>query len=151
MSNSEELLKKFGKLIENGINSYKDLNSEIINICKSKRDEFLLKMKIVGKEDLDILRKRIEKIVGKKRVESFLDKRKGLGKSRGSKIVDYAWRKPASTKRRVKRINTALDVAPYAATGAGAVGIMSMMSGNNNNNNKNNNNNNRVSGCRGWC
>ena len=62
MANSEELLKKFGKLIENGINSYKDLNSEIINICKSKRDEFLLKMKIVGKEYLDILRKRIEKI-----------------------------------------------------------------------------------------
>ena len=62
MANSEELLKKFCKLIENGINSYKDLNSEIINICKSKRDEFLFKMKIVGKEDLDILRKRIEKI-----------------------------------------------------------------------------------------
>tara|TARA_B100001248_G_scaffold215084_1_gene169790 strand:+ start:501 stop:743 length:243 start_codon:yes stop_codon:yes gene_type:complete len=62
MANSEELLKKFGKLIENGINSYKDLNSEIINICKSKRDEFLFKMKIVGKEDLDILRKRIEKL-----------------------------------------------------------------------------------------
>ena len=49
-------------MVENGINSYKDLNSEIINICKSKRDEFLFKMKIVGKEDLDILRKRIEKI-----------------------------------------------------------------------------------------
>ena len=62
MANSEELLKKFGKLIENGINSYKDLNSEIINICKSKRDEFLFKMKIVGKEDLDILRKRVEKL-----------------------------------------------------------------------------------------
>ena len=62
MANSEELLKKFGKLIENGINSYKDLNSEIINICKSKRYEFQFKMKIVGKEDLDILRKRIEKI-----------------------------------------------------------------------------------------
>ena len=43
MANSEELLKKFGKLIENGINSYKDLNSEIINMCKSKRDEFLFK------------------------------------------------------------------------------------------------------------
>ena len=49
-------------MIENGINSYKDLNSEIINMCKSKRDEFLFIMKIVGKEDLDILRKRIEKI-----------------------------------------------------------------------------------------
>ena len=62
MANSEELLKKFGKLIEKGINNYKDLNSEIINICKSKRDEFLFKMKIAGKEDLDILRKRIDKL-----------------------------------------------------------------------------------------
>ncbi len=62
MANSEELLKKFVKLIENGINRYKYLNSYIINIFNSKRDEFLFKMKIVGKEDLDILRKRIEKI-----------------------------------------------------------------------------------------
>ena len=62
MANSEDLIKKFGKLIEKGINNYKDINSEIVNICKSKRDEFLFKMKIVGKEDLDILRKRIEKL-----------------------------------------------------------------------------------------
>ncbi len=62
MANSEDLIKKFGKLVEKGINNYKDINSEIINICKSKRDEFLFKMKIVGKEDLDILRKRIEKL-----------------------------------------------------------------------------------------
>ena len=53
------ILKQRAKSIDN---SYKDLNSEIINICKSKRDEFLFKMKIVGKEDLDILRKRIEKL-----------------------------------------------------------------------------------------
>ena len=62
MANSEDLIKKFGKLIEKGINNYKDINSEIVNICKSKRDEFLFKMKIVGKEDFDILRKRIEKL-----------------------------------------------------------------------------------------
>ena len=74
------------------------------------------------------LEKRFSKLLGQKRVDKFLGKRKGLGKSRGHKIVDYAWRKPASTKRRIKRINTALDVAPYVATGAGAVAIMSMMS-----------------------
>jgi len=79
---------------------------------------------------------RIEKIIGKKKLDKFLDKRKGLGRSRRGKISDYAFRKPASTQRRVKRINTALDVAPYAATGAGAVAIMSMMSGNNNNKKK---------------
>jgi len=86
--------------------------------------------------DVDKLVKRFEGIFGKKRVDAFLDKRKGLGPTRASKIGKYAWKKPDSTKRRVKRINTALDIAPYAATGAGAVAIMSMMSGNNNNNNK---------------
>ena len=77
--------------------------------------------------------KRFEGILGKKTVDKFMDSRKGLGKTRASKIGKYAWRKPASTKRRVKRINTALDVAPYAATGAGAVAIMGMMSGDKNN------------------
>ena len=74
MANSEDLIKKFGKLIEKGINNYKDINSEIINICKSKRDEFLFKMKIVGKEDLDILRKRIEKL--ETEVSKFKEKKK---------------------------------------------------------------------------
>ena len=32
---------------------------------------------------------RIEKIVGKKRLDSFINKRKGLGKSKGHKIVQY--------------------------------------------------------------
>jgi len=85
---------------------------------------------------VDKLEKRISNIIGQKRVDKFLGKRKGLGKSRSRRITEYAWNKPESTKRRVKRINTALDIAPYAATGAGAVGIMSMMSGNNNNNKK---------------
>jgi len=83
--------------------------------------------------ELDKLEKRIGNIIGHKRVEKFLGKRKGLGKSRSRKIIDYAWKKPDSTKRRIKRINTALDVAPYAATGAGAIGVMSMMSGDKNN------------------
>ena len=70
------------------------------------------------------LQKRIEKIIGKKRVESFLNKRKGLGKQRGSKIAQYIIDKPASTLRRVKKINKAIDAAPYVgAAGAGAVGI----------------------------
>jgi hypothetical protein len=92
--------------------------------------------KFKAMKELSQLESRISKIIGQKRVDKFLGKRKGLGKSRGYKIADYAWRKPESTKRRIKRINTALNVAPYAATGAGAVAIMSMMSGNNNNNKK---------------
>ena len=72
---------------------------------------------------------RIEKIVGAKRLNKFLGKRKGLGRSRSGKIADYAIRKPASTERRLKRINTALNVAPYVATGAATLGIASLLSG----------------------
>ena len=71
---------------------------------------------------LNKLEKRISKIVGKKNVENFLSKRKGLGKSREYKIIKYAFNKPKSTKRRIDRINKALDIAPYAATGAASVG-----------------------------
>lgn len=81
--------------------------------------------------DVGRLVERFEKIFGKKTVDKFLDKRKGLGPTRASKIGKYAWKKPESTKRRVKRINKALDIAPYAATGAGTLAIASMLSGNN--------------------
>ena len=82
MKKSEELLRKFGKLIEQGINNYKDLNSEIINICKSKRDEFLFKMRIAGKEDIDILRKRVESL--EKELSRFKKKNQ-----KGSKTVTF--------------------------------------------------------------
>lgn len=81
--------------------------------------------------EVDKLVKRFEGIFGKKTVDKFLDKRKGLGPTRASKIGKYAWKKPESTKRRVKKINKALDIAPYAATGAGTLAIASMLSGNN--------------------
>lgn len=80
--------------------------------------------------DVGRLVERFENIFGKKTVDKFLDKRKGLGPTRASKIGKYAWKKPESTKRRVKRINKALDIAPYAATGAGTLAIASMLSGN---------------------
>ena len=60
MSKSRELFEKFSKLLEQGITSYKDINNEIINICKSKRHEFISKMKITGKEETDILKKRLD-------------------------------------------------------------------------------------------
>ena len=84
--------------------------------------------------EVDKLGKRFESIFGKKRVDKFLDKRKGLGPTRASKIGKYAWKKPESTKRRVKRINKALDIAPYAATGGATLTLASMLSSNKNNN-----------------
>ena len=53
---------KLVKLFEQGVISYNDLSSEVMNIMKSKRDELVFKMKLTGKEETDILKKRIEKL-----------------------------------------------------------------------------------------
>lgn len=68
------------------------------------------------------LQGRLENIFGKKNVKNFLDKRKGLGKSRRIKIHRYIDKKPDSAMRRIGRINKAIDASPYVATGAAAVG-----------------------------
>ena len=41
MAKSSEVFEKIGKFLEQGIINYKDLSTEFINICKSKRDEFV--------------------------------------------------------------------------------------------------------------
>ena len=60
MKNSKFLIDKLGKLFEQGIISSKDLTSELLNILKSKRDEIVFKMKIVSKDEFDVLSKRVE-------------------------------------------------------------------------------------------
>ena len=62
MSKSKLIFDKFARLIAEGFISYKDFSSEILNILKSKRDEIIFKMKIVSKEELEILNKRIENL-----------------------------------------------------------------------------------------
>ncbi len=62
MSKSKFVLDKIAKLFEQGIISYKDLSSEILNIIKSKRDEIIFRMQITSKEETDILNKRIENL-----------------------------------------------------------------------------------------
>ena len=69
MTKSKQLFEKFGKLLEQSIINYKDLSAEILNICKSKRDEFIFKMKITGKEETDILKKRVDQL--EKKIEIF--------------------------------------------------------------------------------
>tara|TARA_B110001452_G_scaffold258489_1_gene253737 strand:- start:186 stop:425 length:240 start_codon:yes stop_codon:yes gene_type:complete len=59
MTKSRFVIDKLSKLFEQGLVSYKDLSSEIFNILKSKRDELVFKMKLTGKEETDILIKRI--------------------------------------------------------------------------------------------
>ena len=65
MKNSKFLIDKLGKLFEQGIISSKDLTSELFNILKSKRDEIVFKMKIVGKDEFDVLSKRVESLENK--------------------------------------------------------------------------------------
>ncbi len=62
MSKSKFVIDKLAKLFEQGLISYRDLSSEILNILKSKRDEIIFKMKLTSKEESEILNKRIENL-----------------------------------------------------------------------------------------
>ena len=65
MKNSKFIIDKLGKLFEQSIISSKDLSSELFNILKSKRDEFVFKMKLVSKDEFDVLSKRVENLENK--------------------------------------------------------------------------------------
>jgi len=62
MSKSKFIIDKLAKLFEQGVISYKNLSSEIINILKSKRDEIIFKMKLTSKEETEVLNKRVENL-----------------------------------------------------------------------------------------
>ena len=62
MTKSKFLIDKLTKLFEQGLISYKDLSSEIINVLRSKREEIIFKMKLTSKEETDILIKRVENL-----------------------------------------------------------------------------------------
>ena len=65
MKNSKFIIDKFTKLIEQGIVSSKDLTTELFNILKSKRDEFVFKMKLTSKDEFEVLSKRVENLENK--------------------------------------------------------------------------------------
>ena len=69
MTKSKFVIDKLAKLFEQGLISYKDLSSEIVNVLKSKRDEIVFKMKLTSKEETDILIKRVEGL--EKKVEKL--------------------------------------------------------------------------------
>ena len=74
MKNSKFIIDKLGKLFEQGIISSKDLSSELFNILKSKRDEIVFKMKLVSKDEFEVLSKRVEKLENK--IKKFEIKKK---------------------------------------------------------------------------
>ena len=55
MKNSKFIIDKLSKVFEQGLISSKDLTSELLNILKSKRDEFVFKMKLISKDEFDKL------------------------------------------------------------------------------------------------
>ena len=74
MKNSKFVFDKITKLLEQGLISSRDLTTEIISILKSKRDEIVFKMKLVSKDELEVLSKRVENLENK--IEKFQKKKK---------------------------------------------------------------------------
>ncbi len=65
MTKSKFVIDKIAKLLEQGLISYKDLSNEILNIIKSKKDEIIFKLDLSTKEELEIVKKRLEIIENK--------------------------------------------------------------------------------------
>ena len=78
MSKSKFIIDKLAKLFEQGLISYKDLSSEILNILRSQRDDVIFKMKLTSKEETEVLIKRIEKIAKKIRKLENMNLKKKL-------------------------------------------------------------------------
>tara|TARA_B100001121_G_scaffold80079_1_gene71013 strand:+ start:401 stop:646 length:246 start_codon:yes stop_codon:yes gene_type:complete len=74
MTKSKFVIDKIAKLLEQGLISYKDLSNEILNIIKSKKDEIIFKLDLSTKEELEIVKKRLEII------EKELNKKNKPGK-----------------------------------------------------------------------
>jgi BMFP domain-containing protein YqiC len=62
MKNSKFVIDKVVKLFEQGLISSKDLATELNSILKSKRDEFVFKMKLTTKDEFEVLLKRVENL-----------------------------------------------------------------------------------------
>ena len=65
MKNSKFVIDKLARLFEQGLVSSKDLANELMTILKSKRDEIVFKMKLVSKDEFDVLSKRVENLENK--------------------------------------------------------------------------------------
>ena len=61
MSNSEKILKSLSNLIENGILTSKDIRKEISTDLKFKKDKIISKLRLVPREEFEILKKIVQK------------------------------------------------------------------------------------------
>ena len=74
MKNSKIVIDKLAKLFEQGLISSKDLANEIMTICKSKRDEIVVKMKLTSKDEFEVLSTRVENL--EKKIDHLQNKKK---------------------------------------------------------------------------
>ena len=74
MKNSKFVFNKITKLLELGLVSSRDLTNELITILKSKRDEIIFKMKLVDKDEFEVLSKRVENL--EKKINLLKDSKK---------------------------------------------------------------------------
>ena len=61
MKNSEKILKTLSSLIENGILTSKDIQKEISNDFKFKKDIIINKLDLISREEFEILKKIVQK------------------------------------------------------------------------------------------
>ena len=61
MNSSEKILKLISNFVETGILTSQDAKKELINNLKFKRDDLIGKLKLVSREEFNILKKIIEK------------------------------------------------------------------------------------------
>ena len=80
MSKSKIIFDKITKLFEQGLLTYKDLSSEIINILKSRRDEIVFRLKLTSQEETEILQKRVDQL--EKKIENLQKKKLKIKKVR---------------------------------------------------------------------
>ena len=74
MKNSKFVFDKITKLFEQGLISSRDLTNELITLLKSKRDEIVFKMKLTGKDEFEVLSKRVE--ILEKKIEKLKPQKK---------------------------------------------------------------------------
>tara|TARA_B100000780_G_C20782190_1_gene310646 strand:+ start:329 stop:574 length:246 start_codon:yes stop_codon:yes gene_type:complete len=61
MNNSEKVLKLISNFVETGILTSQDAKKELVNNLKFKRDNLINKLQLVSRDELNILKKIIEK------------------------------------------------------------------------------------------
>ena len=82
MKNSKFVLGKIAKLVEQGLISSKDIVNELMTILKSKRDEFVFKMKLTSKDEFEILSKRVENL--ERKIDKLKNQKKKVKRAKRS-------------------------------------------------------------------